>query len=605
MNIPPKNDPRLTTKGQIIPTLGYCDQPYIVKADDGTWVCIVTTGAGNEGQSGQTVAVLRSRDRGISWTEPQYLEPTDGPETSYAVGLKCPYGRIYAFYNHNTDRVTEIPREDGGTFERVDSLGHYVFKYSDDHGKTWSKQRHEIPIRIFEIDRNNPYGGDPIRFFWNVGRPIISQNGSIYLPHSKVGLMGVGFYAKSEGVFLKSPNILSEKDPDKVEWITLPDGEVGLRPPENCGRVAEEHTIIELSDQTLYTVYRTVAGYPACAYSRDGGRNWTTPKRKSYKPDEADGRLLKNPRAANFAWQTKAGIPLYWFHNHGGTPPGGLSKQWIGADAYKHRNPAWICAGHEVDAEDGSGKAIEWSEPEILLYDDDPAARLSYPDLIEEDGEFWVTETQKSVARIHKIDPALLKVIMGQHERCTFVKDESLVYHSSTPPASIQMPELPPFRYEHIEGHIPSEPTRFGFTIDLRLQLGRSTGPVIIFNALDERNRGLIVRWLPDHRLQICLSDDVQSSLIHSDIIEPGFHYISLIVDGGPRIAMILSDGYLQDGGDQRDYGWTRFSPTLVHCNGSETATVSQEVDEIRIYNRALYVSEAVGNARAASKREK
>jgi hypothetical protein len=29
---------------------------------------------------------------------------------------------------------------------------------------------------------------------------------------------------------------------------------------------------------------------------------------------------------------------------------------------------------------------MHWSQPEIVLYDPDPAVRISYPDLIEEEG---------------------------------------------------------------------------------------------------------------------------------------------------------------------------------------------------------------------------
>ena len=40
----------------------------------------------------------------------------------------------------------------------------------------------------------------------------------------------------------------------------------------------------------------------------------------------ANGRLMKHPRAANFAWKCENGKYLYWFHNHGGN--------W-----YEDRNP--------------------------------------------------------------------------------------------------------------------------------------------------------------------------------------------------------------------------------------------------------------------------
>jgi hypothetical protein len=65
-----------------------------------------------------------------------------------------PCGRVYAFYNHNTDNVREVKREDGGVCRRVDSLGHYVFRYSNDHGRSWSASRYPVPVREFECDRN-------------------------------------------------------------------------------------------------------------------------------------------------------------------------------------------------------------------------------------------------------------------------------------------------------------------------------------------------------------------------------------------------------------------------------------------------------------------
>ena len=41
-------DPRLLANGRIIPSEGYADQPYIVKTDDGAWLCVMTTGKGVE-----------------------------------------------------------------------------------------------------------------------------------------------------------------------------------------------------------------------------------------------------------------------------------------------------------------------------------------------------------------------------------------------------------------------------------------------------------------------------------------------------------------------------------------------------------------------------
>jgi hypothetical protein len=166
----PIPDPRHISNGQIIPSEGYADQPYVVRTDDGAWLCVMTTGHGLEGEPGQHVVSMRSADQGRTWTGRADVEPADGPEASYAVPLKIPGGRIFCFYNHNTDRVPEVRREDGGVYKRVDSLGHYVFKYSDDHGRTWSRRRFSIPVREFERDRGNVYGGRSVSSGTSGGR---------------------------------------------------------------------------------------------------------------------------------------------------------------------------------------------------------------------------------------------------------------------------------------------------------------------------------------------------------------------------------------------------------------------------------------------------
>ncbi|MFW5798843.1 MAG: hypothetical protein ACOCXX_04225, partial [Planctomycetota bacterium] len=336
-------DPRHIATGHPIPTEHYADQPYIVRTDDGAWLCAVTTGSGEEGNPGQHVVSMRSTDRGRTWSDPVDVEPADGPEASYSVLLKSPTGRIFCFYNHNTDNLRRVKADTDnypdGYCTRVDSLGYFVFKYSDDHGRSWSDRRFVVPVREFEIDRQNPYGGD-VRFFWNVGRPF-SHDGAGYIPLIKVGGFGRGFFTRNEGVLLKSETIFTEDDPEKIDFQTLPDGDIGLRTPEGGGPIAAEHSFSVLSDGSFYVVYRTIDGHPVEAYSRDGGHTWTDPQYKRYD----DGRLMKHPRAANFAWRSSSGHFLYWYHNHGGT--------W-----YDDRNPVWLCGGIEADGPEG--RIIRW-----------------------------------------------------------------------------------------------------------------------------------------------------------------------------------------------------------------------------------------------------
>ena len=89
-------------------------------------------------------------------------------------------------------------------------------------------------------DRENADGGS-LRYFWNVGKAISTEDAA-YVSLHKVGGFGEGFFTRSEGVLRKSVNILSEDDPEQITWETLPDGDAGLRTPPGGGPVAEEQS---------------------------------------------------------------------------------------------------------------------------------------------------------------------------------------------------------------------------------------------------------------------------------------------------------------------------------------------------------------------------
>ncbi len=589
-------DWRHIANGWEIPSKGYCDQPYVVKTDDGAWLCIMTTGTGREGAQGQHVVATRSTDKGQTWADLVDVEPAHGPEASYAVVLKVPYGRIYVFYNHNTDNVRKVkgdnPPYKDGYCTRVDSLGHFVFKYSDDHGRTWSTQHYPIAVREMAIDRENADGGK-LRYFWNVGKAIADDRAA-YVSLHKVGGFGVGFFTRSEGVLLKSENILTEQDPQKIAWETLPDGDAGLRTPPGGGPVSEEHSYSRLSDGSFYSVYRSIDGYPVCAYSRDNGHTWTEPVYQCF----ADGRHMKHPRAANFAWQCENGKFLYWFHNHGG--------RFIGEHpdrrsiSYQDRNPVWLCGGIEADAPEG--RIIQWSQPEIALYDDDPYIRMSYPDLAEDSGKYYLTETQKDIARVHELNTTLLKGLWEQAENRE-IATESLVLNLPLPePGEAKMPELPAFNERDSASPYATRDLRQGFTIDLWLRLPSLHAGQVLLDSRLENGQGMCVQTTERGTVEIVLNDgrtenrwDCDSGLLCTG----EQHHIAAIVDGGPRIITFVVDGKLCDGGENRQFGWGRFSPNLRHANGAETLQIGPGLQALRIYNRYLRTSEAIGNFHA------
>jgi hypothetical protein len=602
-------DRRNIVYGYEIPTETYSDQPKIVKADDGAWVCCLTTGSGREGASGQHVIVCRSVDRGATWSEPVAVEPPDGPEASYAALLKADNGRIYCFYNHNTDDIRKVKVDAFGTpavtdsgypdgyCRRVDSLGHFVFKYSDDHGKSWSPERYEIPIRETEMDRTNVYGG-AVKFFWNVSRPF-TYAGSAYVPLHKVGGFGPGFFVRNEGVLLESDNLLAEPDPTRIRWTTLPDGEIGLRAPEGGGPISSEHSFVVLSDGSFYSIYRTVDGYPACSYSRDGGHTWSAPQYATF----AHGRRIKNPRAANFAWRCENGRYLYWFHNHGG-PVVRARGRTDSAYPYQHRNPVWLSAGTEADGPDG--RVILWSEPEVVLYDDDPLVRMSYPDLVEEEGRYYLAETQKDVARVHPIDPAFLKALFTQQSAATVCRDElvlELPWTEGGVVYEVEAPELAPFVVRDADRQdYGGKRLRSGFTLELWADTDVYAPGTLLVSTRTDDGCGMLLEKTRDQGLQLTLSDGQTENRLRSDsnaLSGRGPHHVTVIVDGGPSILFFVIDGRMNDGAEARQFGWQRMSPHLQSPNGAESLQVGAPVHALRVYGRALLVSEAVGNFRA------
>ncbi len=591
-------DSRNITSGLAIPSEGYADQPYIVQTDDGAWLCAITTGVGHEGAGGQHVISMRSIDQGRTWEQPVDIEPADGPEASYVVLLKTPYGRVYALYNHNTDNVREVRREDKGVYKRVDSLGHYVFKYSDDHGRSWSVQRYDIPVRGFECDRNNVYAGK-LRFFWNVGRPLILGESALMTLH-KVGAMGEGFFSQSEGAILKSDNILMERDPAKLRFETLPDGDIGLRTPKGGGRIAEEQSIVKLSDGSVFCVYRTIDGWPACAYSRDGGHTWTDPAYLTYSPG---GMRVKHPRAANFVWNCSNGQFLYWFHNHGGSFIGRMSPNHpdrVSGSPYDDRNPAWLMAGREIDTPEG--KQIQWSQPEIVLYDDDPYIRMSYPDLIEENGQFYITETQKNTARLHAIASPLVEGLFAQWDNRQ-ISREGMIKEAKAGTSEFEMPRLPNFNArDNTRADFGAKDARAGFSLDLWLQLDSLQPDQIILDNRDRLRSGISLMTAENGTLKLSMNDGRQEVCWESDpgkIVAGKPQHVVITVDGGPKIITYVIDGVLCDGGEGRQFGWGRFSPTLRTPQGAKMMQMGSAVKSLRIYGRPLRTSEAVFHFRA------
>lgn len=563
-------DMRNIITGSRIPDEGYCDMPYVVVTADGNWLCTLTTGAGHEGQGGQHVVSTISSDQGKTWSPLTDIEPADGPEASWAVPLVTPTGRVYAFYTYNGDKVYKLP---DGKRMRADTHGWYAMKYSDDNGKTWSKERYRIPLRVTACDRANDFGGKT-QMFWGIDKPKVTD-GHVFFSFTKIGRY---FLANSEGWLYCSDNILTEPAVEDIRWDLRPEGEHGIR-ESAFGSVQEEHNMLPLGGERLYCIYRTTMGYPCHAYSENGGRTWTKPEPMTHAPG---GRVMKNPRACPKLWRCSNGKFLFWYHFHSGR-------------SFQDRNPAWICGGITKN-----GK-LHWSQPEILLYDDDPKTRMSYPDLIEQDGRYWVTETQKSVARSHELDSVLLDGTWKQLD-------------GETPVQPVARGCIATFNASDLTtgkamiGQPLTLDNEKGFTVELRLSVDRFTPGQVLLDTRDEDGRGWALSMGENKTLKLSIDDGEHRGSWDSDpnLLKEGQpHHVAFVVDGSPNIITVVVDGVLCDGGQDRQFGWGRFDHGIGDVSGTgsvKTDLTGVAVSSLRLYNRYLRTAELVQNFRAGVK---
>jgi hypothetical protein len=221
---------------------------------------------------------------------------------------------------------------------------------------------------------------------------------------------------------------------------------------------------------------------------------------------------------------------------------------------------------------------------------------MSYPDLIEQDGRYWITETQKTVARVHPIDTTLLEGLWNQGKVKTVAK-KGLVLDLG--PEEIG-------KGEAVMPTLPSLAQGGGFSVDFWIKLNELAADQIIADSRDASGQGFVVKTAEHGTIRIEMSDGRNVGFWACDrgVIKPGvWHHVAIIVDGAPDIISFVVDGILCDGGTDCIYGWGRFTPELNEVSGSERLRLAPSLEgqlkRLRVYGRYLRTSEAVANHRA------
>ena len=193
---------------------------------------------------------MQSTDQGKSWSNFVTIEPysnsTTAQVSSYGmctvnfqrihdcISFKVCLGsvtarpdgsRVFALWVQNVNNISHLPGAAPSKSFRADMLGEFVWKYSDDQGRSWSARHYPIPVPETYIDRINSWNGS-VRIMWEVDH-IKQHNGTVLCAFTKIGTYAV---APPEEIFIMvSPNLLSEQDPTKVVWSIWPSGDRGIQ----------------------------------------------------------------------------------------------------------------------------------------------------------------------------------------------------------------------------------------------------------------------------------------------------------------------------------------------------------------------------------------
>jgi len=404
---------------------------------------------------------------------------------------------------------------------------------------------------------------------------------------------------------MASHNLLSARNASDITWELLPDGDVGIKPVggiENSN--LEEAHVLPLADQSrgFYLAGRTTVGWIVESHTADptARSGWSPSAYAQYFDNSKtalDGASLlplsasdgpfggaragvKNPRGpitmkrfdgASGKQEGKGGYLLLYYNNNMKT--------------YLNRDPYWLAAGWETNG------TVLWSQPEVVLYDAmDHTNRPGYPDFIEHknsDGTFdvFITETQKTDSRIHRVDRTLLQGLWHQHVLCAVPAGaDSVISSGKAGGQTLPNPQWMSFDGSDA-GTVGVNGLGFAVTLLLEDHQNAKVGDVILSTTAPAHTSaagtegvsivvasksGEVVLKIGDGSNEFNITTDAACS---AALAQPGRHFLGVVADAGPRIITLMVDGVLCDGAGERPFGWD-WAPALGSVRGSEELRV-------------------------------
>ena len=152
--------------------------------------------------------------------------------------------------------------------------------------------------------------------------------------------------------------------------------------------------------------------------------------------------------------------------------------------------------------------------------------------------------------------------------------------------------------------------THGGLSVELWLELENAAPGQTLFSTMDGKGRGVRVQTSElggALTLAIELGDGARSAIWHTDpgaILTGKPQHALFICDFSAAVVSVVVNGVFLDGGTLRQYGWGRLPLELNDVKGSFQALLTAPVKTVRLYQRALRTSEAVGNFKAGSQNQ-
>ena len=613
-------------------------QPMIVVADDGSWVCSWKTGT-REASPDCHIVCNRSVDKGLTWSPEQDVEPEDHAHPSSDSCLhKSPVtGRIFCIYRYNVNSHVGP-----GTTAHA---GGFFFRYSDDHGQTWSGKRYPIPTRRTAID--HPTGELSA---WTCGQgPVVIGDG-FWFSGTKYEIANKG--GGMETWFWVSPNILSEKNPESIKWENKPDGKRGITTAHGH-KYWEEAALVTLSDDNhLYCVMRTRnAGFLGQSYSKDGGNTWSEPTPAEYWDGSGE---VNNPKAGPALLKLSDGTYFLTFYNDRADKTTHWSKLF-------DRSPLWSAVGWQ------DGDVLKFSQPEILLYNDQDTSSsaegnrfdIHAPFVFETDGRIFVAYANKLTdLQVTEIPCTLIEGLKNQRIARRIKTDHLAVWiDANDDPIGRTVPVHAPAKVDAVLGvegetagkaptHDKVSAACFSFQRqdggDMMTLHGIDVGA--LFGGLDEgaslavelwaqfrdvkagqtllnnrnaKGHGIWLGLEMDGRVSIELTDvesrTQKAASGRKSVSANRWCHIVANVDGASDVITLLIDGKIS--GDNPRKNFHEMGRALGDINGSSTVFIGHQsaglqspkipfrgrISQLRIYDRYLTTNEAIANYRAGT----